>query len=85
TGDAGAEILAESGRQPADLVILGTNGQGGCDRLLLGSVSSTVLRKAPCSVLMIPSAASLEQGIADAVLAQAAPAWHVEQPASELT
>lgn len=80
SGDACAEILAESGQQSADLVILGTHGQGGFDRLLLGSVSSTVLRKAPCSVLMIPPAASLEQGIADAVLAQAAPAWHLEQP-----
>lgn len=83
SGDACAEILAESGQQPADLVILGTNGQGGCDRLLLGSVSSTVLRKAPCSVLLIPSAASLEQGIADAVLAQAVPVRQAEQRAPE--
>lgn len=82
-GDACAEILAESGRRQTDLILLGTHGHSGFDRLLPGSVASAVLRKAPCSVLMIPPAASLEQGIASAVLTQAAPAWHVEQPVLE--
>src|SRR5262245_33688491 len=52
-GEARFEILRELGERPADLVMLGTHGRGGMDRLMLGSVASTVARKAPCSVLMI--------------------------------
>lgn len=84
-GDAGVEILAESERQQPDLILLGTHGHGGFDRLLLGSIASTVLQKAPCSVLMIPPVVSRERETADAVLAQGAPAWPVEQPALKET
>jgi len=52
-GEARFEILNELGERPADLVMLGTHGRGGLDRLMLGSVASTVARKAPCSVLLI--------------------------------
>jgi hypothetical protein len=34
--------------------VLGTHGQGGFERFLLGSVASDVLRTAPCSVLLVP-------------------------------
>jgi nucleotide-binding universal stress UspA family protein len=78
-GNALNEILDELDRKPVDLVILGTHGRSGFDRLLLGSVASAVLRQAPCSVLMIPPAASLGASIAEAALARTAPAWHVEQ------
>jgi hypothetical protein len=76
-----SEILAELDQLSAGLVILGTHGRSGFDRLLLGSIASTVLRQAPCSVLIIPPAASLDQAIGEAVLAQTAPGRHVEQPA----
>jgi nucleotide-binding universal stress UspA family protein len=79
-GDARVEILAELERKPADLVILGTHGRSGFDRLLLGSVAATVLREAPCSVLTIPPAASLDEAIGEAVLEQTNPARHVEEP-----
>jgi nucleotide-binding universal stress UspA family protein len=39
--------------QEADLVVIGTRGLGGFDRLLLGSVSSGVVAHAPCSVLVV--------------------------------
>ncbi|HEX7185636.1 MAG TPA: universal stress protein [Thermoanaerobaculia bacterium] len=80
-GDARNEILSELERKSADLVILGTHGRNGFDRLLLGSIASSVLRQAPCSVLMIPPAATLGRAIAEAVVAQAVPNWHVEHPA----
>lgn len=75
-GEARFEILREFDELPVDLVILGTHGRGGLDRLVLGSVASTVARKAPCSVLVISPEAALEEGIADAVATQGMPAWH---------
>ncbi|HSF43613.1 MAG TPA: universal stress protein [Thermoanaerobaculia bacterium] len=77
-GEARFEILRELGEHPADLVILGTHGRGGMDRLVLGSVASTVARKAPCSVLVISPEAALAEGIAEAVTARTEPAWHRE-------
>jgi nucleotide-binding universal stress UspA family protein len=59
SGEARFEILQELEKRPADLVMLGTHGRGGLDRLILGSVASTVARKAPCSVLLIPPDADL--------------------------
>jgi nucleotide-binding universal stress UspA family protein len=78
-GEARFEILHELEEHPADLVVLGTHGRGGLDRLMIGSVASTVARKAPCSVLLIPPEAGLAEGISDAVAAQTVPAWHREQ------
>jgi universal stress protein E len=75
-GEARMEILQALEEHPADLVILGTHGRGGLDRLVLGSVASTVTRKAPCSVLLIPPDAALAEGLADAVTSQTVPAWH---------
>jgi nucleotide-binding universal stress UspA family protein len=43
----------------ADLIILGSHGRRGLDRLLLGSVAESVVRHAPCSVevVRLPTAA----------------------------
>ena len=38
----------------ADLLVLGTHGRSGFERLLLGSVTEKVLRRAPCPVLTVP-------------------------------
>ena len=54
-GDPAREILAEA--QTADLIVMGTHGRSGFERLVLGSVTETVLRKASCSVLTIPLSA----------------------------
>ncbi|HEX7670091.1 MAG TPA: universal stress protein, partial [Polyangiaceae bacterium] len=39
---------------PADMIVLGTHGRGGFERLMLGSVAEKVLRKARCPVLTVP-------------------------------
>jgi nucleotide-binding universal stress UspA family protein len=54
------EIIDELTEGKADLVVLGTHGLGGFDRLVIGSVAADVVRHAPCSVLVIPPAAMRE-------------------------
>lgn len=51
-------LLAHIAVERPDLVILGTHGRSGLDRLLLGSVTAAVLRECPCSTLVVtPEAA----------------------------
>lgn len=77
-GEARFEILRELAERPADLVILGTHGRSGPERLMLGSVAATVARKAPCNVLLVSPEAALAEGIAVAILDRTTPAWHRE-------
>jgi nucleotide-binding universal stress UspA family protein len=59
--DAGpvvAGILNRATDIGADLVVIGTHGRGGFDRLALGSVAEKVLRKAGCPVLTVPPGAA---------------------------
>lgn len=53
-GTAAAEIVALAASLPADLIVMGTHGRSGFERLLLGSVAEKVLRKAGCPVLTVP-------------------------------
>jgi nucleotide-binding universal stress UspA family protein len=57
-GGAVPAILDEAKSLPADLIVLGTHGRGGVDRLVLGSVTEKVLRKATCPVLTVPPSVS---------------------------
>lgn len=41
-----------------DLIVMASHGRGGFQRWLLGSVAETVLRKAPCPVLLVRGEAS---------------------------
>jgi nucleotide-binding universal stress UspA family protein len=51
------QILQEADARHADLIVMGTHGHTGFDRLVLGSVTEKVLRKAHCPVLTVPPAA----------------------------
>lgn len=57
-GDPGHEIVAAAKDFSADLIVMGTRGQTGLTRLLLGSVARKVLQQAHCSVLVVRGAAS---------------------------
>jgi nucleotide-binding universal stress UspA family protein len=57
-GLTATEIVAKAGEIPADLIVMGTHGVSGFERLLLGSVTEKVLRKAVCPVLTVPPAVS---------------------------
>jgi nucleotide-binding universal stress UspA family protein len=64
-GDAGIEIAQLASDIGADLIVVGTHGYKGLDRLLLGSVAETLVRNAPCSVLTYrPRAVQLWEQIA---------------------
>jgi nucleotide-binding universal stress UspA family protein len=53
-GSAAGEILNQAADLKADLLIMGTHGRSGFERLLLGSITEKVLRKATCPVLTVP-------------------------------
>ena len=57
-GNTAAEIVRQAAERDVDLVVMGTHGRSGFDRLTLGSVAEKVLRKAPCPVLTIPPGAA---------------------------
>jgi nucleotide-binding universal stress UspA family protein len=48
------EILAQAGATHADLLVIGTHGRSGFQRLFLGSVTEKVIRKAACPTLVVP-------------------------------
>jgi nucleotide-binding universal stress UspA family protein len=57
-GGTASHIVERARTLPADLIVMGTHGLSGFERLMLGSITEKVLRKAPCPVLTVPPAAS---------------------------
>lgn len=53
-GNVAAEVLARARAIPSDLLVMGTHGRSGFERLVLGSVTEKVLCKAACPVLSVP-------------------------------
>lgn len=56
-GDPADEILRLADTLSCDLVVMGTHGKSGLERLLTGSVAEKVLRKANCPVLVVKAPA----------------------------
>lgn len=52
-GAAREAILASAEEWQPDLIVMGTHGRTGMDRLLLGSVSDAIVRRAHCSVEVV--------------------------------
>jgi nucleotide-binding universal stress UspA family protein len=50
-GVAADSILSFAQSQETDVIVMGTHGRRGFDRLMLGSVTDRVMRTAPCPVL----------------------------------
>ncbi|MEW5774871.1 MAG: universal stress protein [Thermodesulfobacteriota bacterium] len=53
TGYAAEEILALADAEGADMIVMGTHGRTGIDRILFGSVAEKVVKSARCPVLTI--------------------------------
>jgi nucleotide-binding universal stress UspA family protein len=52
-GEPAAEIVAMAEENGIDLIVVGTHGRRGLERVLMGSVAEQVVRKAPCPVLTV--------------------------------
>lgn len=57
-GDPVEVLLDQAKRLKADVIVMGTNGRRGLQRLVLGSVAESVVRKAACPVLVVKAGTS---------------------------
>ena len=53
SGDPRFVLVDTAAHEKADLVVVGTHGRTGMQRLMLGSVATYVISHAPCSVLVV--------------------------------
>jgi nucleotide-binding universal stress UspA family protein len=52
-GSPDAEIVACARERGADLIVMGSHGRTGLERLLMGSVSERVIGQAECPVMVV--------------------------------
>jgi nucleotide-binding universal stress UspA family protein len=52
-GDASEQILKYAATHRIDLIVCGTHGRHGWDRVIMGSVAERLVRLAPCPVLTV--------------------------------
>lgn len=57
SGRVADEVLVFSADHDADLIVTASHGYGFFRRILLGSVATSLVRHAPCSVLIVPGSA----------------------------
>lgn len=53
TGDPAEEIIRLANIHKANLIVIGSRGLTGLNRIVQGSVSSQVVEESPCSVLVV--------------------------------
>lgn len=70
-GAPASELVRLARERPFDLVVLGTHGRRGLERLIIGPVAERVVREAPCCVLVVrrrePAEPGRRTGFADFV------------------
>jgi nucleotide-binding universal stress UspA family protein len=64
----GRGILNYAREVAADMIVMGTHGREGIDRLVRGSVSEYVVRRAECPVLLVPPTAESHDAISGRVV-----------------
>ncbi len=57
-GDPRETLVEEAKRDHVDLLVVGSHGRTGLDKLLMGSVASHVVTHSPCSVLVVKKQAA---------------------------
>jgi nucleotide-binding universal stress UspA family protein len=53
------EIMREAGQREADLIVVGVHGRSALDRLVFGSTTEHLIRRATCPILTVRSDARL--------------------------
>jgi nucleotide-binding universal stress UspA family protein len=53
TGDIAETILEYASAQQMDLIVMGTHGYKGLEKVLFGSVAEKIVKRSPCPVLTI--------------------------------
>jgi nucleotide-binding universal stress UspA family protein len=53
TGDVAEEIVEYAKKAACDLIVMGTHGYKGLERVMFGSIADKVVKTAPCPVLTI--------------------------------
>ncbi|MBU0486019.1 MAG: universal stress protein [Proteobacteria bacterium] len=53
SGDVAEEIVQFAGQEKIDLIVMGTHGYKGVEKVLFGSVAEKVVKLAPCPVMTI--------------------------------
>lgn len=49
------EVVSQIAASHADLLVIGSHGRSGFERMLLGSVAEKLVRRAPCPVMVVPA------------------------------
>ena len=62
SGSAPVAITDYARENAIDLIVVGTHARGLMNRILLGSVSKSVVEHAHCAVLMVPLRAAMSEG-----------------------
>lgn len=52
-GDVAEEIVEYAENEQSDLIVMGTHGYKGIERVLFGSVAEKIVKSAPCPVLTV--------------------------------
>ncbi|NLZ17937.1 MAG: universal stress protein [Desulfobulbaceae bacterium] len=65
-GDVGEEVVKYADQKNIQLIVMGTHGYKGLERIMFGSVAEKVVKTAPCAVLTINPYRDLDRGGAKA-------------------
>ena len=76
SGDAARELIAHAQRQDADVIAAGSHGHGFVSRLVIGSVTTALLRAAKTAVLVVPPDA---QSLAAAIIGETNGTVHIDR------
>ena len=69
-GDPAGEIVRIAAEEGVEMIVLGTHGRSGLTRMLMGSVAESVVRRAPCPVLVY-------RAVAETLVGRRAEALHL--------
>lgn len=53
SGNAAEALMKAASKAEADFIVVGSRGRGAAASMLLGSVSATLAREAPCDVIIV--------------------------------